>query len=112
MATTSVNITEDDGMRPEYDFRGAIRGKHYKPLHKGYSVHVQQTDGTTIIQNYKLEAGTVMLEPDVRSYFPDSDAVNAALRSLIELLAQLPSKPKSGARTSRPAAIKSSEAPG
>lgn len=63
MVTTSAIITENEEMRPEYDFRDAIRGKHYKPLHKGYSVHVHQTDGTTIIQNYSLEAGTVMLEP-------------------------------------------------
>ncbi len=27
-----------------------------------------------------------MLEPDVREYFPDSDAVNKALRGLIRLL--------------------------
>jgi hypothetical protein len=32
-----------------------------------------------------LEDGAVMLEPDVRKYFPTSDAVNKALRSLIEI---------------------------
>ena len=52
--------SEDDEMRPEYDFRGAVRGKHYKPLHEGYTVHVHQADGTTLVQNFKLEEGAVM----------------------------------------------------
>jgi chemotaxis receptor (MCP) glutamine deamidase CheD len=42
-----------------------------------------------------LEEGTVMLQPDVREYFPDSEAVNTALRSLITLMAHMPSKSKS-----------------
>ncbi len=31
-----------------------------------------------------------LLEPDVRAYFPDSESVNAALRSVIELAKHLP----------------------
>jgi len=34
------------------------------------------------------------LEPDVRAYFPDSEAVNAALRSLIHIAQQVPAKGK------------------
>ena len=30
--------------------------------------------------------GVVILEPDVRSYFPDSETVNAVLRDLIKLI--------------------------
>jgi len=74
-------------MRPEYDFSGGVRGKHYKELRQGYSVKVHQSDGTTLIQNFRLEEGTVVLEPDVQKYFPDSDAVNMALRCLIPLVA-------------------------
>lgn len=33
-----------------------------------------------------VEEGAVMLEPDIRQYFPDSEAVNNALRCLIPLL--------------------------
>lgn len=87
-------IPQDDELRPEYDFRGAGRGKYYKPLHKGYTVHIHKADGTTVVQHFKLEEGTVMLQPDVREYFPDSEAVNTALRSLIALMAQMPSKRK------------------
>jgi hypothetical protein len=93
-ATTELSKTADDEMRPEYDFRGAVRGKYYKPLHEGYTVHIHKADGTTVVEHFKLAEGTVMLQPDVREYFPDSEAVNAALRSLITLMAQMPDKSK------------------
>lgn len=85
--TVSEQELADDiaEMRPEYDFRDAVRGRAYRPLHEGYEIRVHKEDGTTVIQQFKLEAGTVMLEPDVRAYFPDSDAVNKALRTLITL---------------------------
>jgi hypothetical protein len=34
-----------------------------------------------------------MLDPDVRAFFPDSDAVDRALRGLIQLIPQPPAKP-------------------
>ncbi len=79
--------TENNNMRPEYDFTGGVRGKHHKALRWGYTVKVHQSDGTTRVQHFKLEEGTVVLEPDVRKYFPDSEAVNTALRCLIPLVA-------------------------
>lgn len=90
---TSEPVSENNDMRPEYDFTGGVRGKHHKALRQGYTVKVHQTDGTTLVQHFRLEEGTVMLEPDVRKYFPDSEAVNAALRCLIPLVAK-----KGGAR--------------
>ncbi len=51
-------------MSSEYDFSKAVRGKHYKPLHEGYSVDIHKADGTTVVGHYKLEEGAVMLEPD------------------------------------------------
>jgi hypothetical protein len=78
--------TENSDMRPEYDFTGGVRGKHHEALRQGYTVKVYQTDGTTLVQHFKLEEGTVVLEPDVRKYFPDSEAVNTALRCLIPLV--------------------------
>ncbi|MFA4830023.1 MAG: hypothetical protein WC594_12470 [Thermodesulfovibrionales bacterium] len=57
-----------DELRPEYnfDYSKAVRGKYYKRI---------------------LEEGAnvVMLEPDVAKAFVDSAAVNAALRSLLDL---------------------------
>jgi len=87
----SSKIQEDD-MLPEYDLRGAVRGKAYLPLHKGYSVTIHKEDGSTVVEHYKLIDGAIMLQPDVRAYFPDSDAVNKALRSLINLMSQIPDK--------------------
>ena len=31
-------------LRPEYDFSGAVRGKHYHPLHKGYTITIHKAD--------------------------------------------------------------------
>ncbi len=86
---------QDEEMLPEYDFRGGVRGKHYKAYRQGHTVTIHKSDGTTDVQHFKLEEGAVMLEPDVREYFPDSEAVNKVLRGLITLL---PKKPKSSVK--------------
>jgi hypothetical protein len=87
-----AQIEDSDEMRAEYNFSEAVRGRFYRPLHKGYTVVVEKTDGTNVVQDVKLEDGVVLLEPDVREYFPDSQAVNRALRSLIKLLEEVPGK--------------------
>ncbi|GAK60157.1 hypothetical protein U27_00048 [Candidatus Vecturithrix granuli] len=92
--TSKQSYEQNDDLRPEYDFSGAVRGKHYYPLEDGYTIKIHKTDGTTEVQEVKFEAGTVRLEPDVREYFPDSQAVNQALRSLIALMTELPDMPK------------------
>lgn len=58
----------EDGMRAEYDFdySTAVRGKYYRRLLK---------EGSNV----------VVLEPDVAKAFRSSAAVNAALRSLLEM---------------------------
>ncbi len=58
---------DKDELRPEYDFDypKAVRGKYYKRLLK---------EGSNV----------VVLEPDVAKAFPDSTAVNEALRSLLD----------------------------
>jgi hypothetical protein len=55
----------DAEMLPEYDFSQGVRGKYAKRF----------AEGTNI----------VVLSPDVAEYFPDSEAVNSALRSLVEI---------------------------
>ncbi|MDP2816256.1 MAG: hypothetical protein Q8O19_06210 [Rectinemataceae bacterium] len=47
-------------------------------------MEIHHLDGATSVQLFKLEDGAVMLEPDVRKYFPNSGSVNKALRSLIQ----------------------------
>jgi hypothetical protein len=73
----------DDEMLPEYDFRGGVRGKHYQAYRQGHTVTIHQADGTDIVQHFTLEYGAIMLDPDVREYFPDAETVNQALRTLI-----------------------------
>ena len=56
-----------DGLRQEYDLsqlRGGVRGKYYR----------RATTGTNL----------VLLDPDLAEVFPDSVAVNRALRVLAE----------------------------
>ena len=58
-------VTEENEMRPEYDFSAGIRGKHYRSYQQGTNI--------------------VFLEPDIAEVFKNSEAVNHALRMLIEL---------------------------
>jgi len=75
--------SDDNDMREEYDFSGGVRGKHYTAYRKGHTVHIHRSDGTTLVQYFTQEDGTVMLDPDIKVHFPDSESVNRALRSLI-----------------------------
>ena len=70
-------------MREEYDFSGGVRGKHFKAYREGHTVRIHKEDGTTSVRYFTQEDGAVMLDPDVKAHFPDSESVNKALRSLI-----------------------------
>jgi hypothetical protein len=59
--------TPDKDLLPEYDFSKGVRGKYAARVAKGSNV--------------------VVLDKDVKSLFPDSAAVNAALRALAQALA-------------------------
>lgn len=80
---------KNDDMRAEYDFssmKGGVRGKYYKAYRAGHTVKIHKADETTVVQHFRLEDGAVLLEPQVRKYFHDSEAVNKALRGLIALM--------------------------
>jgi hypothetical protein len=83
-----------DEMLPEYNFMGkkGVRGKYYKAYRRGHTVRIYQEDGSVNVQYFTQADGAVMLEPDVRRYFPDSKTVNGVLRSLIALIPQKSSK--------------------
>lgn len=55
----------DPDMLAEYDFSQGVRGKY--------------------AQRYSEGTNLVVLSPDVAEFFPDSEAVNAALRALVEI---------------------------
>lgn len=80
------NKSNDDEMNSEYDFTNGIRGRHHQAYRKGHTVTIHQEDGTTQVQHFTLEEGAVLLDPYVQQYFPDSDSVNYALRTLIKLV--------------------------
>jgi len=83
-----TNKIQTDDMLPEYNFEGkkGVRGKYAKSLQKGYSVHVVKKDGTMAVRDFVPKENAVLLDPDVKVYFPDSESVNRALRSLINLI--------------------------
>lgn len=54
---------EDDDLLPEYDLSGGVRGKY--------------------VDRYRQGTNVVLLDPDVAAKFPDSKAVNDALRGLV-----------------------------
>jgi hypothetical protein len=56
---------QEDDLKPEYDFTGAVRGKHHLPYRAGTNV--------------------ILLDPDVARVFKDSAQVNRALRMLLQL---------------------------
>ena len=78
------------GMRREYDFAGGVRGKHYHALQGGYTITIHGADGMTVVKEVKPTAGAIILEPELRKYFPSSESVNSTLRTLIKLI---PSQP-------------------
>ena len=77
------NKEDEKNMRDEYDFSKGVRGKHYKAYREGHAVIVNKNDGTQSIQYFQEEDGAVMLDPDLKIHFPDSESVTKALRSLI-----------------------------
>lgn len=88
-------------MAAEYDFRGkkGTRGKYYQAYQAGHTVRIHQEDGTVVTQYFTLEEGAVLLAPDVRAYFPDSESVNQALRGLISLIPHKTSRRKQPAHS-------------
>lgn len=85
------NLKKQDEVFAISDLAGqSQRGRYYEALQQGHSVRIHEDDGTITVHFYQLEEGAVLLDPDVREYFPDAQSVNAALRSLIALI---PSQP-------------------
>ena len=59
-------MQNDPDMLEEYDFSKGIKAKYSQ----------KYSEGTNVI----------VIDPDIKKYFPDHDAVNQALRSLVEII--------------------------
>ena len=80
----------EDEIEPVYDFSGGVRGKHAQAYQQGHRVLIHKSDGTTEMQAFNLPEGAILLDPDIRLYFPDAESVNRALRGLIRLIPEQP----------------------
>jgi len=63
-----IEIESNDELRPEYNFsqlKGGVKGKY--------------------VQQYRAGTNLVLLAPDVAQAFPTDEAVNEALRQLINI---------------------------
>ena len=63
-----VEISQDDELRPEYDFTqipGGVKGKY--------------------IERYRASTNLVLLDPEVAAAFPSDESVNEALRLLMKV---------------------------
>jgi hypothetical protein len=77
-----MGANDKDEMRDEYDFKSGARGKHFRKYRDGHTVRINKCDGTIEEHHFSLADGAIMLDPDLRVHFPDSESVNKALRSL------------------------------
>ena len=68
--STRVRRQERDTMRPEYDFSKAVRG--------------------VTAARYAQGTNVVLLDPDVADLFPDTQAVNEALRTFARIVRAAP----------------------
>ena len=98
MKKLRVRKATKEEVLPEYDLAGkqGVRGKYYRAYRRGHSVRIHKANGEVNIKYFTLQDGAVMLEPDVKKYFPDSRSVNRALRNL---MISRQSKPKANHRT-------------
>ena len=78
--------TANNGMKSSYDFSKGKRTDHAKRYQQGHEVRIERADGSVTEQHFTLEDGAVLLEPDVRAVFKDSNAMNRALRCLIPFI--------------------------
>jgi len=62
MKAKAKKTADDDAMRPSYDFSEGVRGKYAAHFREGSNV--------------------VLIDSDLSKVFPDSEAVNSALRVL------------------------------
>jgi hypothetical protein len=76
---------ETEEIRP-VDFSGGVRGKHCAAYRAGHTVKVRQDDGSVLVQKFIPDADAVLIDRDVRAYFPDATAINNALRALIGII--------------------------
>ncbi|MCX7012923.1 MAG: hypothetical protein NTW86_10265 [Candidatus Sumerlaeota bacterium] len=79
-------LNDADELRPEYDFvsmKGGVRGKYVRLCQEGTNL--------------------ILLDEDVAAAFPTAEAVNDALRAVLEIAVKLPRPRRSSRKRVQPA---------
>jgi hypothetical protein len=74
-----------DEIKP-VDFSGGVRGKHSLRYRRGHTVKISHDNDTVTVQRFIPDKDAVVLDKDVKAYFSNAEAVNNALRMLINIL--------------------------
>jgi hypothetical protein len=72
----------------QVDFTGGVRGKHSVAYRRGHTVRVRHADESVTVQRFIPDADAVVIDRDVRAFFPDATSINNALRALIGIIPQ------------------------
>jgi hypothetical protein len=60
-------LSKQDETRPEYDFSGGIRGKHYAAFQLGFRITIHKADGTLEERTYP-PTGSASSQPPAYSH--------------------------------------------
>lgn len=74
-----------DEIKP-IDFSDGVRGKHSGSYRKGHTVKIHHDDGAVTVQRFIPDKDAILLDKDVKAFFPNAEAVNNALRTLINII--------------------------
>src|SRR3989454_8829633 len=84
--TSKARQQADDEMRPEYDFRGGVRGKHYQAYRRGHNGTIHKNQGSQKGEHLPPPEGAGLFEAKPRAHFPPPQAVESPLPCLFFLL--------------------------
>ena len=60
-------------MKKEYDFKNmknGVKGKYAESYRAGHTVTIHKENGSTVVQNFNLEEGAILLDAECKNISP------------------------------------------